>query len=238
MKVCGRCGELKGMDGFYASNREPDGRQSWCKDCKRYYNEENADKISVRQRDYLIRTGRRSDQERPKREPLTEVASDKRAAPPLIQPTERYVLDLLHRRYDITYGNGFRYVTAEHVRSHAGFDAKRTADLIAMDLWPSKGFALHGHEVKVSRSDFLSEMKDPDKAMEFIPYMTYWWLVIGDASIVDKREVPATWGLLVVSQGRLRMARRARRNQEQKPLTETRMAALLRAVAKTARRTP
>jgi hypothetical protein len=167
-----------------------------------------------------------------------EVPSDKRTTPPLIQPTERFVLDLLHQRYGFTYGNGFRYAVAEHVRSDAGFDARRTADFVAMDLWPSKRFALHGHEVKVSRSDFLAEMKQPEKAQEFIPYMTYWWLVIGDASIADKREIPTAWGLMVVNQGRLRVARQARRNQDLRPLTESRIAALIRAVAKTARRQP
>jgi len=32
-----------------------------------------------------------------------------------------------------------------------------------MDLWPSGGLEIHGHEVKVSRSDWLRELKEPEK---------------------------------------------------------------------------
>lgn len=76
--------------------------------------------------------------------------------------TERDILDLLNRRYGKVYRTGssemLRYIGAEHVRSHAGFDTRRTADYIAMDVWPGVPYgsklALHEHEVKVSRSDW------------------------------------------------------------------------------------
>jgi len=87
--------------------------------------------------------------------------------------TEAAVTDALHLRYSQVHGNGRRYAVAAGVRSHAGFDARRTADYVAMDLWPSKGLALHGHEIKVSRSDWLRELKEPEKAAEFIPWMNF-----------------------------------------------------------------
>jgi hypothetical protein len=149
--------------------------------------------------------------------------------------TERDVLDLLLARYGVRYGNGERYAVAEHVRSGAGFDAKRTADFVAMDLWPSKGLCLHGHEVKVSRSDWLVELKQPEKSAEFIPFMDYWWLVVSDKEIVHDGELPAGWGLLAPRGDQLVVVRSARRVPAQ-PLSRTRMAALVRAVAKTARR--
>jgi hypothetical protein len=65
-------------------------------------------------------------------EPLDEPAPGPRS------PTERAMLDLLHRRYSFDGGNGARYACAEHVRNGAGFDATRTADFVAMDPWPSK----------------------------------------------------------------------------------------------------
>jgi hypothetical protein len=187
--------------------------------------------------------------------PLFDVGPEvEQEAPAPVAPPERHVLDLLHQRYGQTYGNGFRYAVAEHVRSHGGFDARRTADFVAMDLWPSKGFALHGHEVKVSRSDWLGELRQPEKSAEFIPYMTYWWIVAGHNDIVRKDELPPGWGLLIATLRRptvyhwqrdgtptepqpvLRVARQAKRNEKQLPLTPTRIAALLRAVAKTAKR--
>lgn len=154
--------------------------------------------------------------------------------------TERMLLDALHTHYcQRPYGSAQRYAVAEHVRSHASFDARRTADFIAMDLWKAGKLDLHGHEVKVSRSDWLRVLKDPSKAAEFIPYVNRWWLVIADASMVRDGELPGGWGLLeLASPGTrypLRLVRRAPR-REALPLTPTRLAPLLRAVAQTAAR--
>lgn len=144
--------------------------------------------------------------------------------------TEADMLNLLDQRYASDYGNGQRYVCARHVRSHAGFDARRTADFIAYDTWSSR-LEVHGHEVKVSRADWLNELKQPEKAGEFMPYMHYWWLVISDAAYVHEDELPAGWGLMAVRGDALRVVRRAPR-REALPLPPTRVAALLRAVVK------
>jgi hypothetical protein len=144
------------------------------------------------------------------------------------------MLDRLDARYSATYGNGIRYVAARHVRSHAGFDARRTADFVALDLWPSKGLCFHGHEVKVSRADWLTELKHPEKAAEFTPYMDFWWLVVSDRDIVRDDELPDGWGLMVASGGALRVAHPARRNPNVLEMPRTRLAAFVRAVAKSA----
>jgi hypothetical protein len=148
-------------------------------------------------------------------------------------PTESDVTDALCERYGETHGNGRRYAVATQVRSHAGFDARRTADFVAMDLWPSTGLAIHGHEIKVSRSDWLRELAEPEKAAEFIPYMNHWWVVVSSPRIVRDGELPGCWGLMVMRGKRLAVVRRAPR-REALPLPPTRLAALLRAVAQTA----
>lgn len=114
--------------------------------------------------------------------------------------TERRMLDHLHNRYgQLNQGNGPRYASAEHVKNAAGLWAGRCADFIAIDLWPGgHGCELHGHEVKVSRSDWLNELKQPDKAEAFKRYMDRWWLVVPDASIVRTGELPEGWGLLTL----------------------------------------
>lgn len=148
--------------------------------------------------------------------------------------TERELLDLLHARYSSVAGNGMRFACAEHVRNKAGFDAYRTADFISMDLWPSSGLALHGHEVKTSRSDWLRELADPSKAEAFMRYMDRWWLVVPDTRIV-RNDLPPGWGLLVARRGRLVVSRPAPAlPAEQMP--KTMLAALLRAVTLTAAR--
>lgn len=113
---------------------------------------------------------------------------------------ERDMLDRLAARYGKLYSNGpwsgLRHVGARHVRLHPGFGPQRIADYLAVDTWRSSGYAIHGHEVKVSRSDWLAELADPGKAEAIARYCTYWWLVVSDRSIV-RDDLPDGWGLMV-----------------------------------------
>lgn len=153
--------------------------------------------------------------------------------------TERQMLDLLHRRYRQTNpGNGPRYVCAEHVKNAAGFYASRVLDMVVMDLWPSSGNALHGHEVKVSRSDWLRELADPLKADAFRPYLDYFWVVVPDPAIVRVDELPFGWGLIASTSdcGALRVRVNAFQLAEPKHMPRGMQACLLRAAATTAAR--
>ena len=150
---------------------------------------------------------------------------------------ERDLLDLLALRYSaVSQGQSVRYSYAEHVRSCAGFSARRTADFIATDLWPSSGLAIHGHEVKVSRADWLRELRDPSKSAEFIPFMDFWWLVTADPAIVKPGELPEGWGLMCVdTAGKLRVRTPAPWLRS-RPMPRTMITALLHATQKTAHR--
>lgn len=147
--------------------------------------------------------------------------------------TETDITVALLARYGQVHGNGRRYAVASQVRSHAGFDARRTADFVAMDLWPSMGLTLHGHEIKVSRGDWLRELKDPSKAAEFIPWMNCWWVVASSERIVRPGELPDDWGLMAMRGGLLATVKKAPR-RDALPMPPTRLAALLRAVTQTA----
>lgn len=86
----------------------------------------------------------------------------------------------------------------QQVRSRTGYGGDiRTADALAMSLYPSRGLDLVGLEIKTSRKDVMRELKDPAKAEEICRYCDRWWLVVGDAAIVEPGELPPTWGLLV-----------------------------------------
>jgi hypothetical protein len=166
--------------------------------------------------------------------------------------TERQMLDYLHKRYSFEIGNGRRYAVAEHVKDDAGFYHKRVADFISIDCWPGgqgDGIQLHGHEVKVSRSDWLHELKDPEKAEAFKRYMDRWWLVVPDLAIVKPFELPEDWGLLSLVKEtipgwgshptragfQLRVKVQAPRLSPE-PLPKPMLATLMRATAKTAKR--
>ena len=156
--------------------------------------------------------------------------------------TERAMLDLLHYRYSAKSQAGLqRFVCAEHVRSSCGFAGwspldptrvMRTADFLAQDLWEGKGLYLHGHEVKVSRADWLHELADPTKAEAIKRYCDRWWLVVPTKAIV-RDDLPDDWGLLVIGKGgALRVAKSAP-PLDPEPWPPTFRASLMRAVAKT-----
>ncbi|WP_439030247.1 hypothetical protein [Gordonia terrae] len=118
--------------------------------------------------------------------------------------TERDLLDALHEKLGSeAQGNGgHRWIVAEKVRCRAGFAGwhdrqhgrLRTADALAIDTWISKGMELHGFEVKCSRSDWLAELKQPEKSEAFRRICDRWWLVTSDPAIVKPGELPDGWG--------------------------------------------
>lgn len=179
-----------------------------------------------------------------------EVAGGSEPAPPA-RETERTMLDRLNTRYGGTYRNGsyegVRHVRAEHVPTSAGFSYGHTriADYIAIDMFVPKSptdrekgertmldrnGSIHGHEVKVSRSDWLAELRDPTKAEAWARHCHHWWLVAPREVVRD--DLPAGWGLLVPWRGSLRVAVQATR-RDPEPMPVTMLAALARAVAKT-----
>ncbi len=158
--------------------------------------------------------------------------------------TERDMLDLLLKRYTAIRPGSIadRWVRAEHVQvSLLTGQRKRVADFVAADKYPvdavGSGLAFHGHEVKVSRSDWLSELADPSKADAMKLYMHHWWLVVPDAGIVKPGELPHDWGLLVRSGDKLRAKVSAPRLTPEPMPTDLAMS-LMSAAARTAYRDP
>jgi hypothetical protein len=119
------------------------------------------------------------------------------------------------------------------VRNSTGFaNDVRTADAMAFGLWPSRGLELHGFEVKVSRSDWMREKKNPAKAETMAAFTDKWWLVVSDADIVRDGELPPSWGLLV-PRGRGLFAKVEATKLEAKPFTRQFTAALMRKLSET-----
>lgn len=108
--------------------------------------------------------------------------------------------ELTHRlaaKYAEKAGNGNAYAFVPQVRNAAGFDASRTIDAYVMALWPSRGLTLTAFEIKSSRSDWVRELHKPEKAETFCQLADFFYLVVGDKSIVHPGELPETWGLMV-----------------------------------------
>jgi hypothetical protein len=124
--------------------------------------------------------------------------------------TEAHLLRLLRARYERDGGNGSRYVFATHVRNRASFDASRTFDAVAVDLWRSSGLLVHVFEVKVSRGDWLRELSDLDKSAAAIDRGDT-FTVVAPAGIVRMDELPDGWGLFESPRPGLLTTRRAPR---------------------------
>ncbi len=65
-----------------------------------------------------------------------------------------------------------------------------------MALWPSRGLELIGFEVKVSRADWLRELKNAEKAEDFFALCDRWY-VVAPTEAVKLEELPAGWGWMV-----------------------------------------
>lgn len=82
---------------------------------------------------------------------------------------------------------------------------RRRADAIAVGMWGSTGNRILGLELKVSRSDWLREVRAVEKADPFLEVCDHWWLVTGSRSIAKLDEVPASWGWMAMTDHGLRV---------------------------------
>jgi hypothetical protein len=147
--------------------------------------------------------------------------------------TERTLLDCLHRRLDAQAGvMAARHIVAEHVRSDPTWGGG-IADAISVDTWGSGGYAVSGYEVKCSRSDWLRELRQPQKCEPWRRHCSRWWLVATKNVVRD--DLPEGWGLLERRGDTLRRVVDAPL-LDPLPLTPKHLAGLARAIQTTADR--
>lgn len=121
------------------------------------------------------------------------------------------------------------WALAFEVCNGTGSEAQRHADAVVMNLWPSRGLAIHGFEFKVFRNDWVRELKNPAKAEPVAQYCDYWWIVAGP-NIVRGGELPEAWGLIEVQGGKLVSIKEALK-KEAVPAGRQFMAALFRKIS-------
>lgn len=105
------------------------------------------------------------------------------------------VLADLHRNY--AYRDAWAFF--DGLRLGTGFrqDSAQTIDAFAVGLWPSKGSGSYAYEIKVSRSDFLRELKQPLKRRLALRFSNMFWFVTPEG-LVKLEEVPIECGLLEI----------------------------------------
>ena len=106
----------------------------------------------------------------------------------------------LEKRYE-----GSSYVFFAELRVGTGYDtakglpgSEQRIDGFAMGLWPSKGFERTSFEIKVSRSDWISELKRPYKRIIAHRLCNRFYFV-APTGLIAKEEIPLECGLMELS---------------------------------------
>lgn len=83
------------------------------------------------------------------------------------------------------------------VGMNGGYGAGRRCDAVYVGFTTTSGRQLIGHEIKVSRSDWVAELgRKTGKADAWADQCHQWWLVVSDPAIVREGELPDGWGLM------------------------------------------
>jgi hypothetical protein len=113
------------------------------------------------------------------------------------------------------------------VADATGAHQRRWADAVAINLFPSRGLEIHGFELKASRSDWVRELKNPEKSAPVQRYCDRWWIV-APAGVIAEGELPPTWGHFEAKPGGTLRQSVAAPKLEAQPVTRDFVAAMLR----------
>ena len=73
------------------------------------------------------------------------------------------------------------------------------ADALYVGFTSTSGRLLIGHELKVSRADWRTELAKPGKADAWADECHAWYVVAPSTAVVPPEELPAGWGLLTIN---------------------------------------
>lgn len=89
-----------------------------------------------------------------------------------------------------------KYLSLSEARIGTGFgkENEQRIDFWAMSSYPSENFLKYSFEVKTSRSDFLREIKNPDKRKWAMRYSNH-YIFAAPANMLKPDEIPLECGL-------------------------------------------
>ncbi|MEJ1938550.1 hypothetical protein WDZ92_50795, partial [Nostoc sp. NIES-2111] len=93
------------------------------------------------------------------------------ATEPVALPSGKVTTAMVNAHMAATYSEANGYACLFEVANGTGSNASRAADIVVLNLWPSRGMDFNGYEVKTARSDWLRELKQPEKAWPVMQYM-------------------------------------------------------------------
>jgi hypothetical protein len=126
-----------------------------------------------------------------------------------------------------------RYALFEQVANGTGWRARSWIDALVVYLWPSDGLLKCAFEVKVNRSDFLNELKNPEKN-EWARQMCNEFWFVAPKGIIKEQELPEGVGWMRPHGDTLAIVRHAQRKEGSMP--DEFVAAIARAAQKDKKR--
>lgn len=128
-----------------------------------------------------------------------------------------------------------RYAPPEYIffEQFSLFEGGRRLDGLAVSPWAARNYAIIGFEFKVSRSDWLSELRQPAKAEESAAFCDRWY-VVAPKSVIQVEEAPEGWGVIELRGTRLFTIRQAK-NRDSVPIDRAFMARCIDKLSRAAR---
>ena len=140
--------------------------------------------------------------------------------------TSSDIVALLNAKYE----QAGRYTVLEQLCNGTGSNGSSWIDVGQFDNWPSDGCTRRAFEIKVSRSDFLSELKKLMKNEWARKAFHEFWFV-APSGVIKEEELMAGIGLMEVRGAKLCVVRHAARNADAK-INDSMMCSWLRTATK------
>lgn len=97
------------------------------------------------------------------------------------------------------YHKKYSCLVFRELRRGVGYSYDRTIDLFTFETWPSRGFNRIAYEVKISRSDFVREIRDPSKRAGFRKFANEFYFAT-PPGLLSPGEIPSDTGLIEISE--------------------------------------
>lgn len=118
------------------------------------------------------------------------------------------LVKLIRAKYPEERGAYNTHVVLEQVAAGTGNMANRWVDVVVFNMWRMHGLRRMAFEIKVSRSDFLRELKQPDKYEWCMQYFHEFWYV-APKDVIKLEDLPIGVGWLYPRGKQLCTAREA-----------------------------
>lgn len=149
---------------------------------------------------------------------------------------QKYTSDVMREMIRKRFEDKREFVVVEEVGDNTGGAMTRRLDVVVVNAFCSKGQYLEGIEIKVSREDLFSELRDPQKHTVFYRNLEKFSLCC-PAELLTKdilAMMPPKWGLYVPNgNGSIRVRKSATPLHDEPPTTVDRgfMVSLLRTMS-------